>query len=218
MLGIDQISTLDDSLWKVAKFVGKAIPHNVTLFLGLTNYLKLNGYELDPPNCSARQPSAETFSDVATLNKRLDYFVAQGFYLHGSTREIIGNLLPHRASDTVKKDGNLEAIYLTRRPKTAQFKAIFGGIAGESKDSVQSIEDDQGNTISQSFTFAHQYPDKGAKYGYIYVLSPVGVTQLKNDKGEPIKEYVSYKPKTPVAIIGFPKEFFTDKVKEIKVS
>lgn len=168
-------------------------------------------------NSSAKSPSVETYTDIETLNKRLSSLVSRGFYLHGSTKEITGELLPHQASDTAKKDGNLNAIYLTRTPKTAQFKAIYGGLPGASKDSVKSIDDDNGNTLSQEFAFGHQYPDQ-SKDGYIYVVDDVGVTQLRNDKGEPIKEYVSYTPKKPVVIIAFQKAFFTDKVKEIKLS
>jgi hypothetical protein len=148
------------------------------------------------------------FSDS---RQTLTELVKAGYLLHGSSREIIGKLKPHRAHDEVKQFGNQKGIYLSLDPIQAMFTALTGGVKGikARKNSIRSRINDKGQIKYLETYFAVSNPENIRDRGYVYVFSKSVVDASESN------EYISRKPIQPELVIQVEKEDFPYKIEKI---
>ena len=141
----------------------------------------------------------------------LNTLVFNNFLLHGSSRKIVGKLIPHLANDQSKEFGNQNAIYLTSVPLSAMFSSLTGGVK------------DIGKTINQKKT--SKGVDKKIKYkntyfavscinkirdkGYVYVF-PRSVADSNEHN-----EFIAKKPIKPELIIEIERKDFPFTIEKI---
>jgi len=143
--------------------------------------------------------------------KFFNNLVNYGYLLHGTSREIRGELIPHQAYDEAKKFGNQKAIYLTSDPLTAIFTALTGGVQdiGARRNSIKSRRGKDGNYEYIETYFAVSNPAKIREKGYVYIFNKDVAEASDNN------EYISRKPIKPIMIIQVEGKDFPYKIEMI---
>jgi hypothetical protein len=141
----------------------------------------------------------------------LNFCVKNRFVLHGSAREIVGELHPHKANDESKEFGNQDAIYLTKAPIISMFTALTGGVeVGIRRNSVNSEIDEEGNYHYPKTFFGVLYPEKIQSSGYVYVFSEEVVDDSEGS------EYISRKSIKPVLVVKVKREDFRFPIEKLE--
>ena len=136
----------------------------------------------------------------------LNWAVLNNFLLHGSTREILEDLMPYQANDKVKESGNRKAIYITRVPAVAMFCALTGGVDGLARKHNSHTTIEKGIVNYKNMYFGVSDKKMVADKGYIYLLG-------KNQIDEEINgEYLAYTEICPLAVIEIEKKDFPFKI------
>lgn len=168
-----------------------SVEKSSTAALRLTALAQRQGAEL-----SVEEDGFEFFKSE-NPEELLEQITGNGYLLHGTTRRIQGDLIPHQANDTVKESGNRTAIYLTNIVPIAMFKALSGGVhqRGMTQHGVSSELNDGKRTYT-NLHFASSRLDKIAEAGFVYVFDPSNI-EVEQVNGE----FLSYDRATPVAVI-----------------
>lgn len=156
----------------------------------------------------------EDFNYVTLANPEefLNYLAKSGYVFHGSTREIVGKLIPKQANDLSKEFGNREAIYLTSTPIIAMFTALTGGVnVGVRRNSVISKIDEDGNYHYPTVYFGVLKTKKIKSTGYVYIF-PEDVID-ESEEGE----YISLRPIRPELIVKIEREDFRFPIEKLDI-
>lgn len=152
------------------------------------------------------------FYTIEQPQKFLNWLISEGFLLHGSSREIIGALVPQQANDLAKEFGNKKAIYLTQDPLVAIFCALTGGVKGIKirRNSIRSRLNQLGNIEYIDTNFAVSDTEKIQKIGYVYVFTKEVIDEQENN------EFISKKPIKPQLVIQIKRKDFPYPIRQIK--
>jgi hypothetical protein len=134
----------------------------------------------------------------------LNTLVFNKYLLHGSSKKIVGQLIPHQANDLAKEFGNQKAIYMTSDPIGAMYAALTGGVEGIGKSICRknTSKDNEGKIVYKNTYFAVSNPNKIKDKGYVYIF-------LKSDADENEHyEFIAKKAIEPKLIIEIKREDF----------
>lgn len=152
------------------------------------------------------------FVEVSNPQSLLEWATVNGYAMHGSTRQIRGELVPQQAHDLVKESGNREAVYMTRNPLLAEFTALTGGknIDGRQNRCFLKIKDGK-VAYPQKPEFHVGKPEEVEDEGYVYLFDKE--TQVDEEVGG---EFLSYKPVKPLVVVKVRREDFKYPIEKIE--
>ncbi len=138
------------------------------------------------------------------ITESLEDLVVRGYCFHGSSVLIDGQLKPSLANDDSKETGNRKAVYLSKNPLVAEFRALCGGIEVGKRVSACFMKIEDGKvSYDKKPSFGVEKPSEISEIGYIYVVD-LRTSGLEEIGGE----ILSYQPIEPLFAIKMKKEEF----------
>lgn len=139
----------------------------------------------------------EVLEQVVTDGKMFE------FVLHGGTNRIMGEVIPKTAKDLTREQGKRLAIYATNNPAKVMFWALTGGTGDRGRKEIGGkLKIDYDKKISyESLRFVVENESQIREMGWVYIFEDGGWEYS-------LGEYLSYEPRTAVAVIKINRNDF----------